>query len=149
MAWGRGRSQHHSWEGDRLCIGQYICRFGIPRTLISNNGKQFECNSFREFTKNMKIWYKFSSVAHPQINSKTKETKRAILQGLKKQLDGLRRIGHPRCPTSCGHFIPHLGNLLERLHLCWHLEQKSWYLWSCKFQHTEYSSTIKTSIARS
>ena len=61
-----------------------ICRFGIPRVLISNNGRQFDCNTFRAFTANMGIWHKFSSVAHPQTNGRTEVTNRAILQGLQK-----------------------------------------------------------------
>ncbi|XP_021592040.1 uncharacterized protein LOC110599777 [Manihot esculenta] len=68
-----------------------IYRFGIPRVLISDNGKQFDCKTFKEFTKNMDIWHKFSSVAHPQTNSQTEVTNRAILQGLKKRLDGANK----------------------------------------------------------
>ncbi|XP_021616631.1 uncharacterized protein LOC110617941 [Manihot esculenta] len=67
-----------------------ICRFGIPRVLISDNGRQFDCSAFREFTRNMGIWHKFSSVAHPQTNGQTEITNRAILQGLKKRLDGAK-----------------------------------------------------------
>ncbi|XP_021609069.1 uncharacterized protein LOC110612599 [Manihot esculenta] len=70
--------------------GNIICRFGIPRVLISDNGRQFDCKTFKEFTVNMGIWHKFSSVAHPQTNGQTKVTNRAILQGLKKRLDGAK-----------------------------------------------------------
>ncbi|XP_021603076.1 uncharacterized protein LOC110608172 [Manihot esculenta] len=70
--------------------GNIICRFGIPRILISDNGRQFNCRTFKEFTMNMGIWHKFSSVAHPQTNGQTEVTNRAILQGLKKRLDGAK-----------------------------------------------------------
>ncbi|XP_021598875.1 uncharacterized protein LOC110604893 [Manihot esculenta] len=65
--------------------------FGIPRVLISDNDKQFDCNACKEFTRNMGIWHKFSSVAHPQTNGQTEVTNRAILQGLKKRLDGANK----------------------------------------------------------
>lgn len=68
-----------------------ICRFGIPSTLISNNGMQFDCKPFKYFTKNMRIWHKFSLVAHSQTNGQTEVTNRAILQGLKKRLDGAKK----------------------------------------------------------
>ncbi|XP_043804435.1 uncharacterized protein LOC122721306 [Manihot esculenta] len=70
--------------------GNIICRFGIPRILISDNGRQFDCRTFKEFTTNMGIWHKFSSVAHPQTNGQTEVTNRAILQGLKKRMDGAK-----------------------------------------------------------
>ncbi|XP_021609169.1 uncharacterized protein LOC110612702 [Manihot esculenta] len=65
--------------------------FGIPRMLISDNGKQFDCKTFKDFTMNIGIWHKFSSVAHPQTNDQTEVTNRAILQELQKQLDGAKK----------------------------------------------------------
>ena len=32
-----------------------VCRFGIPRTIISNNGRQFDSNRFRSFCSNLGI----------------------------------------------------------------------------------------------
>lgn len=71
--------------------GNIICRFGTPRTLISDNEKQFDCNYFWNFTRNTGIWHKFSSVAHPQTNGQTEMTNRVIFQGLKKRLDGAKK----------------------------------------------------------
>lgn len=51
-----------------------VCLFGIPRILILDSEKQFNCNSFRDFTRNMGIWYKFFSVAHLQTNDQTEVT---------------------------------------------------------------------------
>ncbi|XP_021595170.1 uncharacterized protein LOC110602052 [Manihot esculenta] len=68
-----------------------ICRFGVPRVLISDNSKQLNFKTFKEFTRNMGIWHKFSLVAHPQTNGQIEVTNRAILQGLKKRLDGANR----------------------------------------------------------
>ncbi|XP_043816287.1 uncharacterized protein K02A2.6-like [Manihot esculenta] len=65
--------------------------FGILRVLISDNGKQFDCKIFKEFTRNMNIWHKFLSVAHPQTNGQTEVTNQAILQGLKKRLDKAKK----------------------------------------------------------
>ena len=32
-----------------------VCRFGIPRTIILNNGRQFDSNRFRSFCSNLGI----------------------------------------------------------------------------------------------
>ena len=49
-----------------------VCHFGLPRVLISNNGKQFEDIKFQEWCQNMGIRQNFTSVAHPQENGQTK-----------------------------------------------------------------------------
>jgi hypothetical protein len=42
-----------------------ICRFGFPRELTVDNGKQFDCYSFKEYCKTLGTHAKFSSVYHP------------------------------------------------------------------------------------
>ena len=42
-----------------------ICRFGIPRVLVSDNGKQFDNDSFRDFCSQLGIKNHYSSPAHP------------------------------------------------------------------------------------
>ena len=51
-----------------------VCRFGIPRTIISNNGRQFDSNRFRSFCSNLGIKNKYSSPRHPQANGQTEVT---------------------------------------------------------------------------
>ncbi|KAK3035691.1 hypothetical protein RJ639_032563 [Escallonia herrerae] len=69
-----------------------VCRFGIPRVLISDNGKQFDNLTFRTFCSNLSIEQCFTSVAHPQTNGQTKVTNRTLLQGIKKKLDGVKGL---------------------------------------------------------
>ncbi|KAK3022349.1 hypothetical protein RJ639_047054 [Escallonia herrerae] len=64
-----------------------VCRFGVPRALVVDNGKQFDNNNFRTFCTNLSIDLRFTSVAHPQSNGQTENINRSILQGLKKKLD--------------------------------------------------------------
>jgi hypothetical protein len=45
-----------------------ICRFGVPRELTVDNGKQFDCYTFKEYCKSLGTHVKFSSVYHPQSN---------------------------------------------------------------------------------
>ncbi|KAK3037368.1 hypothetical protein RJ639_030466 [Escallonia herrerae] len=69
-----------------------ICRFGIPRVLITDNGKQFDNTTFRAFCANLTIEHRFTSVAHPQTNGQTVVTNRTLLQGLKKKLNGAKGL---------------------------------------------------------
>ena len=45
-----------------------VCRFGIPRMIISNNDRQFDSQAFRSFCSNLGIRNKYSSPGHPQAN---------------------------------------------------------------------------------
>ena len=51
-----------------------ICRFGIPRVLVSDNGKQFDNDSFRNFCSQLGIRNHYSSLAHPQVNGQVEVT---------------------------------------------------------------------------
>ncbi|XP_077249480.1 uncharacterized protein LOC143889048 [Tasmannia lanceolata] len=64
-----------------------VRRFGIPRVLITDNGRQFDCRNFRKLCSDLKIEQRFTSVAHPQTNGQTEVTNRILLQGIKKRLD--------------------------------------------------------------
>ena len=59
-------------------------RFGLPAILISDNGKQFNSNSFTKFCTSLGIKQRFTSVEHPQSNGQAKLANRIILGGLKK-----------------------------------------------------------------
>jgi hypothetical protein len=51
-----------------------ICRFGIPRVLISDNGKQFDNRPFRELCSQLNIKNHYSSPRHPQANGQVEVT---------------------------------------------------------------------------
>jgi transposase InsO family protein len=61
-----------------------ICRFGVPRELTVDNGKQFDGYSFKEYCKTLGTHAKFSSVYHPQSNGVVERANRLILSRIKK-----------------------------------------------------------------
>ena len=64
-----------------------ICRFGIPRALISDNGKQFDNAKFRDFCAELGIKNYYSSPAHPQSNGQAEVTIRTLKAALKTKLE--------------------------------------------------------------
>ena len=42
-----------------------ICRFGIPMMIISDNGRQFDNQGFKDFCLNLGIKNQFASPGHP------------------------------------------------------------------------------------
>ena len=64
-----------------------ICRFGLPKVLITDNGKQFDCDLFRDLCGGHGIENHYSSHVHPQANGQVEVTNRTLLSALKKRLD--------------------------------------------------------------
>ena len=64
-----------------------IYRFRIPLTIISDNGRQFDSQAFRDFCLGLGIKNQFSSPGHPQENGQTKVTNRTLLKIIKTKLD--------------------------------------------------------------
>ena len=51
-----------------------ICRFRIPRVLVSDNRKQFDNSAFRDFYSELGIKNHYSLLAHPQANEQVEVT---------------------------------------------------------------------------
>lgn len=64
-----------------------ITRFGIPYSLISDNGTQFNSEAFKEYWKGFGIRNVYSSVGYPQANGQAEVTNKVIVDGLKKRLE--------------------------------------------------------------
>ena len=67
-----------------------VCRFGIPRTIILDNGCQFDSSGFRSFCSSLEIKNKYSSPGHPQANGQTEVTNRTLLKLIKTRLVGAK-----------------------------------------------------------
>nr|KYP63425.1 Pro-Pol polyprotein [Cajanus cajan] len=63
-----------------------ICRFGIPHTLVTNNGRQFIAQGFEDFLRELGIKHLPTSVEHPQTNGQAEAANKVILRELKKRL---------------------------------------------------------------
>jgi transposase InsO family protein len=63
-----------------------VCRFGVPRELTVDNGKQFKCYSFKKYCKTLGTHAKFLSAYHPQSNGAVERANGLIFSGIKKCL---------------------------------------------------------------
>src|SRR3954464_6863935 len=64
-----------------------ISRFGMLKVIITDNGTQFNCKSFKEFCQKWRIDLRFASAAHPQTNGQAESANKSILSALKKKLE--------------------------------------------------------------
>nr|GEU93597.1 reverse transcriptase domain-containing protein [Tanacetum cinerariifolium] len=55
-----------------------VCRFGLPKEIIFDNGKQFRDNPFKDWCEKLCIRQCFASVKHPQVNVLVERMNRSL-----------------------------------------------------------------------
>ena len=55
--------------------------------IISNNGRQFDSQGFKDFCSNLGIKNRFSFLGHPQVNGQMEVTNRTLLKIIKAKLN--------------------------------------------------------------
>ncbi|GJQ94238.1 reverse transcriptase domain-containing protein [Tanacetum coccineum] len=68
-----------------------VCRFGLPEEIISNNGKQFRDNPFKDWCEKLCVRQRFAFVKHPQANGLVERANRSLGEGIKARLDERRK----------------------------------------------------------
>ncbi|XP_020412296.1 uncharacterized protein LOC109947163 [Prunus persica] len=76
------------------------CRFGIPYAIITDNGRQFDSELFRQFCTRLKINLFFASPAHPQSNGQIEAINKIIKKLLKRQLDKAKGAWPEKLPEA-------------------------------------------------
>ncbi|XP_059625401.1 uncharacterized protein LOC132268588 [Cornus florida] len=64
-----------------------ICRFGVPRSIVMDNGTNLNSKQVRELLEEYGINQKLAAVSHPQANGQAKITNRTIFACIKKKLE--------------------------------------------------------------
>ncbi|GJU72805.1 reverse transcriptase domain-containing protein [Tanacetum coccineum] len=63
-----------------------VCRFGLPGEIVSDNGKQFSGDPFKDWCEKLNIVQRFASVKHPQSNGLVERANRSLGEGIKARL---------------------------------------------------------------
>ena len=74
-------------DAKRFVWKNIVTRFGIPHTLISYNGLQFDSKAFRRYCCDLDITNRYSILTYPQGNGQAEVVNKVIVNGLKKRLD--------------------------------------------------------------
>jgi transposase InsO family protein len=71
-----------------------IHRFGVPKSIITDNGTQFTRKKFLDFCEDHHIRVDWAAVAHPMTNGQVERANGMILQGLKPRIyNDLNKFG--------------------------------------------------------
>jgi transposase InsO family protein len=69
-----------------LFFSDIVHRFGVPNSIITDNGMQFTSKKFLSFYDDHHIHVDWAAVAHPQTNGQVERANGMILQGLKLRI---------------------------------------------------------------
>ena len=72
--------QHFVWKN-------IVCRFGVPRHLVFDNGTHIASQQLGKLCTEVGIKKVFASVEHPQTNEQVESANRVLLRGLKRRLE--------------------------------------------------------------
>ncbi|GJW21143.1 reverse transcriptase domain-containing protein [Tanacetum coccineum] len=86
MVRGKAGRNHHD-NHVKSCVGHFCLRFGLPGEIISDNGKQFRDNPFKDWCEKLRIRQCFAFVKHLQANGLVERANRSLEEGIKARLD--------------------------------------------------------------
>nr|GEZ19473.1 reverse transcriptase domain-containing protein [Tanacetum cinerariifolium] len=100
MKWVEAKAVATITDGQikRFVWDNIVCRFGISSEIISDNGKQFADNPFKDWCDKLNITQRFASVKHPQSNGLVERANRSLGEGIKARLG--EEIGMPTYRTA-------------------------------------------------
>ncbi|GKG10080.1 reverse transcriptase domain-containing protein, partial [Tanacetum coccineum] len=70
----------------RFVMDNIICRYGLPRVIVTDNGAQLVSDPFKSWCTRFKIRQMNTAVAHPQANGLVERANRSLMEGIKTRL---------------------------------------------------------------
>ena len=67
-----------------------VTRFGVLESLVFDNELQFDSKTFHKFCNDLSIKNRYSTPMYLQSNGQAEATNKAIVNGLKKRLEGTK-----------------------------------------------------------
>ena len=77
-------------DAKRFVWKNIVTQFGIPHTLILNNGLQFDSKAFKRYCCDLGITNRYSTPTYPQGNGQAEAINKVIVSGLKKRLEDVK-----------------------------------------------------------
>jgi transposase-like protein len=103
-------------------IKSIVFCFGVPHSIITDNGTNFTSKEFKDHCESMGIKLNFASVAHTQTNGQVKKANRLICNGIKKRLVA-PLLSVPRCRSCASSRNNSRGS--QNLYLQWNYFKRS------------------------
>ena len=84
-----------------------VTRFGVPETIITDNGTIFVSDRFKEYTSGLNILLEQSTLYYPQANGQAEASNKILIGILKKMVKEKPGMWHLKLMKLCGLIEPH------------------------------------------
>ncbi|GKV42983.1 hypothetical protein SLEP1_g50332 [Rubroshorea leprosula] len=75
---------------EEFLFNSILCRFGVPKRIVADNGPQFRAAALRSFCSDYGIELSLTSVYTPQSNGQAESANKIVLRGLKARVIATR-----------------------------------------------------------
>ncbi|KAL5551749.1 hypothetical protein UlMin_001925 [Ulmus minor] len=98
--WVEAEAYHHirDREVKNFIWKNIICRFGVPKEIVTDNGSQFISFDFKDFCKEWGIKLSFSTPRYPQANGQVESTNKTIINIIKRRLEKAKGLWADELP---------------------------------------------------
>ena len=76
-----------------------VTRFGVQKSLLFDNGLQFDSKAFQKFCSDLSIKNRYSTLAYWQSNGQAETINKVIVNGLRKRLEGTKGMWAEELPN--------------------------------------------------
>ncbi|XP_040362150.1 uncharacterized protein K02A2.6-like [Rosa chinensis] len=83
---------------DKVEVRRLQLRFGVPDTIVTDNGTQFDNDELSAYIENLGTRILYASPAHPQTNGQVEAVNKIIKKILKKKLDEAKGLWAAKLP---------------------------------------------------
>jgi hypothetical protein len=130
-------------------FNEIITRYGVPYSIITDNGTNFAKGVFADYYGKKGIWLDLASVAHPQTKGQVEKANGLILAGIKPQgwsslSNAQPAVGSRSYPQCSGAYSPLEIALLVSHLSSWSMEQKRCCPRTSSSMRPELSSTQRS-----
>nr|GEU36606.1 hypothetical protein [Tanacetum cinerariifolium] len=101
----------------RFVMDNVICRFGLPRIIVTDNGAQLVSDPFKSWCERFEIHQMITAVAHPQANSLVERANQSLMEGNKTRIGRKKPDGSMSYLMSCGHIEHRSSKAMEKRRL--------------------------------
>ena len=90
--WAEVEALTNIWDMDvkNFVWKNIVTTFGVPESLVSDSGLQFDSKAFRKFCNDLGIKNRYFTLAYLRSNGQAKATNKVIVNSLKKRLGGIK-----------------------------------------------------------